>query len=169
MGRGSSKVSDSNRMKTVNNPLVTGISQSEQKEFYYHIDYSSGNNMSTGEKTITDKGAITYDNILVNIDFPEMSGSEKQIAYAKSLATKAIVREINAITNRLPGNGAAQGKRDQRRESAIDALIQTVIKSGGNAGNLSDVVNFTLQHRQDGVLWFMKKHPSAKEIIEKYK
>lgn len=169
MGRGSSKAGGGGGAKAANNPLVTGLAESERKEFYYHVDYSSGRNVSTGERVVTDQKAITYDNILVNIDLPEMSGSEKQVAYAKDLARRALTREIGAITNRLPGTGAAQGARNQRRETTINALIQAANKSGGNASNLSDVVNFTLQNRADGVLTFMKKHPKAKDVIDKYR
>lgn len=133
--------------------MANGLPENERKDIYFF----------SGAVTPS-KEDLKYSNVLVNADFPALSGTEKQIKYAQGLIKKRVMSQIDGMLSRLP----KEQYRDSRKK-AIDQLVSKTNQAGGKAKNLSDVINFMIEKSPNSALVFAKKHPNAKEIIEKYK
>lgn len=133
--------------------LATGLPENERKDIYFF----------SGAVTPS-KEDLKYLNVLVNAGFPTLSGTEKQVKYAQDLVRRRTQSFINSMLDRLP----QEQYRDSRKK-AIDQLISQTNQAGGKARNLSDVINYMVNNSPRSALLFARKHPNAKEIIEKYK
>lgn len=170
-GRGSSSGKAGRRVneqkqEILNNPLVKGVPESERKDFYYHTNSATGRDVLSGEAILLNSDAIKYENILVNVDLPEISGTEKQVKYAKDLLRKSINRQISQIEDATRIEGTKEMK--EKKKAQIDELIAKTNKTfGTKAETLSDVVNESIKRK--GALKFAKENPTARAIIDKYR
>ena len=152
MGRGSSKAGGGGG-NAADRALANGLPENERKDIYFFRGAMP-----------TSKEDLKYSNVLVNADFPALSGTEKQVKYAQDLIRKRTQSFIDSMLDHLP----KEQYRDSRKK-AIDQLVSKTNQAGGKAKNLSDVINFMIEKSPNSALVFAKKHPNAKEIIEKYK
>lgn len=170
-GRGSSSGKagrgvNEQKQKILNNPLVKGVPESERKDFYYHTNSATGRDVLSGEAILLNSDAIKYENILVNVDLPEISGTEKQVNYAKDLLRRAINRDIDRMRSAagIDGNHTLTDTTKQK----IDTLIsQTNSALHTNAETFSDVVNLSLKRK--GALKFATDNPTARAIIDRFR
>lgn len=141
----------------LNNPLVKGLPESEQGDFYYHHDAATAYNIlrdGTRKAFIMNADAISTNNVLVNINYPKITGTEKQINYAKNLITKQLTREIRNAMD------FSKGKEK--------AFIESAKKYDSSVKTYSDAINLTLKMKKSGVLTFIKSNSTARAIIDKY-
>lgn len=170
-GRGSSSGKagggvNEQKQKILNNPLVKGVPENERKDYYYHINSATGRDLLSGKEVIIKPDAVKYENILVNADYPEISGTEKQVNYAKDLLRRAINRDIDRMRSAagIDGNHALTDTTKQK----IDTLIsQTNSALHTNAETFSDVVNLSLKRK--GALKFATDNPTARAIIDRFR
>lgn len=150
---------------SLRNPLIQGVQESKRKEYYYHINRASGTDTSSGKEIMVDSNAIKYENILVNVDLPEISGTEKQVEYAKNLLRRSINNQISRMQDQAKIWGTPEMKEKQRKQ--IDNLIAKVNQTyGTNAKTFSDVVNESIKRK--GAFKFARDNPTAKAIIDKF-
>ena len=164
-GRGSSsgKAGSGARM---NNPLIKGLPQNERKDFYYHVNNATSKEVLSGKEVMIHSDAVKYENILVNVDLPDISGTEKQVNYAKNLLHKAIVNDIDRMSKAVELGVTPERRASQKQK--IDNLISQTNKAfGTKAETFSDVVNESIKRK--GALKFAKDNPTARAIIDKYK
>ncbi len=169
-GRGSSsgkagKGSGKSRSNTsdINNPLISGVPENERKDYYYHINSAIS---GSGKDIMIDSDVVKYKNILINVDYPEITGTEKQVKYAKDLLRRAMNREVDRMlsTAGVDGYHALTETIKQR----IDTLIsQTNSKLHTNAETFSDVVNLSL--KRTGAFKFATDNPTARAIIDRFR
>lgn len=161
-GANNQKQTEQNRVKKMfnnpmlKNPLVSGLPESERGDFYYHRDYASGEMISEygRGKIITNGDNINTKNVLVNINFPNITGTEKQINYAKNLITKQLRKEIERATD------ASKGKESE--------FIEAAKRADPSVKTYSDAINLALKRKKNTVLSFLSSNSSARAIIDKY-
>lgn len=161
-GNGKSRSSTSD----INNPLIRGVPENERKDYYYHMNGATGKDLLSGKEIMIFPDAVKYENILVNVDYPKISGTEKQVKYAKDLLRRAINRDIDRMRNAagVGGNNALTDTIKQR----IDTLISQTNKAlNTNAETFSDVVNLSL--KRTGALKFATDNPTARAIIDRFR
>lgn len=162
---GSKNSSNTKNKLSIDNPLIRGVPENERKDFYYHVNGATGKDLLSGKEVMIKPDAVKYENILVNADYPEISGTEKQVKYAKDLLRRAINRDIDRMRSAagVDGNHALTDTIKQR----IDTLISQTNKAlNTNAETFSDVVNLSL--KQKGALKFAKDNPTARAIIDRF-
>ena len=161
-GRARGKVSSETGM---NSPLVKGLPQGERKDFYYHVNNATSKEVLSGKEVMVHSDAVKYENILVNVDYPEISGTEKQVNYAKNLLHKAIVNDIDRLSKAVE-LGVTPERRTSQKQKIDNLISQTNKAFGTKAETLSDVVNESI--RRKGALKFARDNPTARAIIDKF-
>lgn len=153
----------------LNSELSRGLPESQQKDFYYHSAEYGSRMLDDMSRSVTDKEAmesvkrnIETGNVLINIEFPQLTGSEKQVAYAKSLIRRRLWQEVDSVMDRLPRD--MNKKRDAKKQ-----FLESAKNVNPSIKTFSDAINFGLKNRKGGVLQFISKNKSASEIIDKYK
>ncbi len=150
-----------------NSALVNGVPESQQKDFYYHVDAASTRTLD-GKIYSVDEWKMKYQSVLVNENLPNIEGvSEKQTNYAKTLLVRNTNRFINNFESRIPGDPHIEAGRE-KRAAAIDKMISQTNSAGGKAKSYSDVVNFMVNNSPQSPLVWAKKHPTAREIIDRF-
>lgn len=149
----------------MNNPLIKGLPQNERKDFYYHANNATSKEVLSGKEVMIHPDAVKYENILVNVEYPEISGTEKQVKYAKDLLRRSINNQISRMQDQAKIWGTPEMKEKQRKQ--IDNLIAKVNQTyGTNAKTFSDVVNESI--KRNGALKFARDNPTARAIIDKF-
>lgn len=141
--------------------LLKGLPESSKKDFYYH-EAPNEQYINSGLKD--KKDIAKYEAVLVNIAYPKLQGTEKQIKYAKSLISRNISKDIERIKLSLPGDMGSS-----KQQTAIDNLIAKTNARGGNASTFSDVVNYLVKNNPNGAFKFIQSNNNAGEIIKKFK
>lgn len=147
---------------SVNRELAYGTPESELKDFNMRIapqskiDYLIENN---NLEALQD--SLKYDVVNVNLELPELTGSEKQVKWAKDIRYRMIEDQVYSVREKL--NRAAPG--NEGKQKAIDNF-----KSHGvNVDTISDVVNYSITNAKDGAYDRLKKVTSASVIIDKWR
>lgn len=140
--------------------LITPIPEAERKDYYYslrsnELDYllNQANNPDSLKNL---QNAIKSDIVVVNEDLPELTGSAKQIAWAKKIREYQITQQINRYLERIS---------DPRR---LEFLEQAKEKDK-NVKTFSDAINYALNFDKKKAFAYFKTATSAGEIIDKYK
>ena len=120
-GRGSSSGKAGGRARgkassEMNNPLIKGVPQNERKDFYYHVNNATSKEVLSGKEVMVHSDAVKYENILVNVDYPEISGTEKQVNYAKNLLHKAIVNDIDRLSKAVELGVTPERRTSQKQK-----------------------------------------------------
>ena len=155
--------------KAINSELSRGLPESDRKDFYYFDSEYNDYELDYFKKSVTDENEkeriaknISNGNVLINIDYPKLSGTEKQINYAKNLISKELSREIDSVISRLP-------KTKEQRRAAKEQFLESAKKMNPSIKTFSDAVNYGLANRRGGVIQFINENKSAAKIIDKYK
>jgi len=145
------------------------LPESDRKDFYYFDSEYNDYELDYFKRSVTDENEkeriaknISNGNVLINIDYPELSGTEKQVNYAKNLISKELSREIDSVISRLP-------KAQEQRRAAKEQFLESAKKMNPNIKTFSDAVNYGLANRRGGVIQFIDENKSAAKIIDKYK
>lgn len=138
--------------------LITPIPEAERKDYYYQLrsnelDYllNQANNPDSLKNL---QNAIKSDIVVVNEDLPELTGSAKQIAWAKKIREYQITQQINRYLERI-----SYSRRLEFLEQAKDKNVKT----------FSDAINYALNFDKKKAFAYFKTATSAGEIIDKYK
>lgn len=160
---------DASFKSVLNSELSRGLSKSQQKDFYFFSSAYGDSMLDNMAKSVTDKNAmseierrINNENVLINIAYPKLSGTEKQVNYAKNLISKKLSQEVDMVMSRLP-------TVPEKRAAAQEQFISSAKKVNPSIKTFSDAINFGLKNRKGGVLQFISENNSAAKIIEKYK
>lgn len=141
--------------------LVFGIPESERKDFYYHTDASNAQAIINSERLDPKKyinsinDAAKYDNVVVNIDLPQLQGSEKQIAWANDIRQKGLSNVVSHLYDKYV---------TRQTQTQKDNFMQSARNAGKVANTISDTINLKLQMEKKYKL--LKTETSAKKIIE---
>ena len=136
-------------------------------DFYYFRSFEGDAMLDAVLKNSSDETKKQFEdnikniNLLVNVNYPELTGTEKQINYAKILIKKRLKRDIDMVIE------------DNLREDVLlsrnKKFIEAAKKLDPSIETFSDAVNFGLKNKKGSVLKFIQENPSAAKIIDKYK
>lgn len=142
--------------------LVSGIPESEQKDFVYQL------RMNESQYDVASKAGNTdyindfkkYEYVSVNESLPNVEGTEKQISYAESLRQRAIRNQIDGIIKMF-------GNSDTRKQR-VDQMIS---QQNGNTkfSSFNDIVNVFLKENPNGAFKRLKNMKTAREIIDNFR
>lgn len=138
--------------------ILKGVQNEDKKELFYAI-LPSESMARQLEKELAggnNKGII-YDYVVVNEDLPELTGSEKQIAWAKDIRKKNIYAQINNFV----GNDIFRVTDKETVKRNKETLMARM-----GVDNFSDLTNKALTVDPNGAFNYYKITTSAKEIIE---
>lgn len=165
------KTETTNFKNLLNSELSRGLPEDQRKDFYYHSAQYVDSALDDMLRTVTDKNVmanieekIKSENVLINIEYPELAGTEKQINYAKNLLNRRLRREVDSVMDRLPSE-----QFPEKRKEAQKQFIEQAKKYNPSIETFSDAFNYGLKNRKGGVIEFLKGTNSASKIIDKYK
>ena len=103
---------------------------------------------------------VKYEKFNVTIELPELTGTEKQVAWAEDIRAKAIRTQIDQFISAI--DKPAIGKTESRKKF----VGQINERFGTNYDNFSEAFGKFLSEVKKGALDFYAKTTSAKTIIE---
>lgn len=146
---------------------INPINSNDIKDVYYQKSLSPYDakyiNSPVAETRDWARNMLKYDTVLVNEDMPKLTGSEKQIAWAKSIRNRAVEDQIDRIMDKLPVHGSDYSKREAFIKQANS------FSNTNNINNFSDAVNKLLSVDKKGAFYYFKNTTSASDIINKYR
>lgn len=162
-GGGGGRAAKSSTPKTGVFALAKELPDDEKKDFYYrtakqsYIDYLSSN-----DSTDALEEELKYNTVQVNLNLPTLTGSDKQIAWANDIRTKALNNQVESMKAMLKVNVSGQLANDFK-----DKAMNDFKKRGIKADSVSDMIQYAVENNANGAYSQLKKITSAKEIIDK--
>lgn len=165
-GRGGASAASGGGISAADMDRINPINSNDIKDVYYQkslspYDAKYINSPVAGTRDWA-RNMLKYDTVLVNEDMPKLTGSEKQIAWAKSIRNRAVKDQIDRIMDKLPVHGSDYSKREAFIKQANS------FSNTNNINNFSDAVNKLLSVDKKGAFYYFKNTTSASDIINKY-
>jgi hypothetical protein len=132
---------------------LTGLNKMNRKGFYYHVGMSEDkynyyvNSCETDVRDSEFAKVAKYEAITVNAELPELTGTEKQIAWAEDIRRRQLADIVEAVYNKVS-------------EWTTEAKDQLMAEA--NVTTISEFVNMMFAMQATGIL----NETSAKKIIE---
>lgn len=132
---------------------LTGLNEMNRKDFYYHVGMNEemyNYYVNSCEADVRDSKfaeVAKYEAITVNVELPELTGTEKQVNWAKDIRRKQLTSIVEAVYSQV-------------KDWTTDAKDQLMAEAG--VSTISEFVNMAFAMQATEIL----AETSAKRIIE---